>query len=269
MYKKYFGLKIRPFHIALNLDFLYLSAGHKEAVSCLSFGVMEDVGIILLTGDVGTGKTTLIRYILEEVKDNIEVATIYNTNVAAEHLFASIMEEFGLDSHFGNKIRALKTFQSYLHSLHELNRKPLLIIDDAQNLSIEALEEVRLLSKLQNDIRMFVQIIIVGQPELETKLADPKVSSLTQRISVSYKLLPLDRNDTEKYIIHRLKTAGCRKTNLFTPAALDLVYRTTCGIPRTINLLCDNAMIYAFSKGARTIDAPCIKAVLKKNKSRT
>jgi type II secretory pathway predicted ATPase ExeA len=269
MYEEYFGLKTKPFHITPNLNFLYLTTTHKEAISCLKFGIMEeDIGIILLTGDVGTGKTTLIRYILDSIKDNIEVATIYNTNVSSEQLLASIMEEFGLDSHFDNKIRAIKTLQSYLQSLRELNRRPLLIVDDAQNLSMEALEEIRLLSNLQNNSHMLVQIILVGQPELDMKLADSKVSSLSQRISISYKLLPFGRKTTEKYIIHRLKIAGYHKSNLFTQAALDLVHSTTRGIPRAINLLCDNAMTYAFGDNVRLIDAPCIKDVLKENRSR-
>jgi general secretion pathway protein A len=268
MYEQHFGLKIKPFHITPNPDFLYLSTKHREAISCLKFAVMEDVGIILLTGDVGTGKTTLIRYILEGIKNDVEVATIYNTNVSAEQLLASIMEEFELDSRFDNKIRALKTLEAFLRNLRDLNQKPLLIIDDAQNLSFKALEEIRLLSNLQNETGMLLQIILVGQPELDAKLADSKASSLAQRISLSYKLLPFGREDTEKYILHRLKIAGYHKTDLFTPAALDLVYSTTRGIPRAINLLCDNAMTFAFSDGNKIINAPCIKDVLKENRSK-
>jgi general secretion pathway protein A len=268
MYEQHFGLKIKPFHITPNPDFLYLSTKHREAISCLKFAVMEDVGIILLTGDVGTGKTTLIRYILEGIKSDVEVATIYNTNVSAEQLLASIMEEFELDSRCDNKIRALKTLEAFLRNLRDLNQKPLLIIDDAQNLSFKALEEIRLLSNLQNETGMLLQIILVGQPELDTKLADSKASSLAQRISLSYKLLPFGREDTEKYILHRLKIAGYHKTDLFTPAALDFVYSTTRGIPRAINLLCDNAMTFAFSDGNKIINAPCIKDVLKENRSK-
>ena len=268
MYEQHFGLKIKPFHITPNPDFLYLSTKHREAISCLKFAVMEDIGIILLTGDVGTGKTTLIRYILKGIKNDVEVATIYNTNVTAEQLLASIMEEFDLDSHFDTKIRALKTFEAYLQNLRDLNQKPLLIIDDAQNLSFKALEEIRLLSNLQNETGMLLQIILVGQPELDTKLTDAKAFSLSQRISLSYKLLPFGREDTEKYIFHRLEIAGYHEADLFTPAALDLVYSTTRGIPRAINLLCDNAMTFAFSDGDRIINAPCIKDVLKENRSK-
>ena len=268
MYETYFGLKIKPFHMTPNLDFLYFSCKHKEAISCLKFAVMEDVGIIMLTGDIGTGKTTLIRYILEGIKNNIEVATIYNTNVTAEQLLASIMEEFDLDSHVDNKIRAIKSLKAFLKNLRDINQKPLLIIDDAQNLSFKALEELRLLSNLQNDSGMLIQIILVGQPELDIKLAEPKASSLAQRISISYKLKPFGREDTEKYIFHRLKIAGYQDAELFTPAALDLVYSTTRGIPRAINLLCDNAMTYAFSDGDKVINASCIKDVLKENRSK-
>ncbi len=250
-----------------DLDFLFLSAKHREAISCMEFGVMEDIGIILLTGEIGTGKTTLIRHILEGIENDIEVAAIYNTNVNSEQLLASIMEEYGLDSRFENKIRAIKTLQSHLRGLRSLKRKPLLIIDDAQNLSLEALEEVRLLSNLQNSVRMLVQIILVGQPELEKKLGDPNASSLAQRVSISYHLLPFSQSETEEYIIHRLKKAG-GPTDIFSKSAMEMIYSAARGIPRSINLLCDNALSSAFSKSLKTIDLPCIKEILKTNKNR-
>lgn len=268
MYEKYFKLKTKPFHLTPDLDFLFLSAKHKEAISCMEFGVTEDIGIILLTGETGTGKTTLIRHILQGVENDVDVAAIYNTSINSEQLLASIMEEFGLNSKFDSKAQAIKTLQAHLKSLRLLKRKPLLIIDDAQNLSLEAFEEVRLLSNLQNSVRMLIQIILVGRPELEAKLGDPNASSLAQRVSISYHLLPFSREETEEYIFYRLKKAG-GQPNLFTQAGLDLIYSTTRGVPRAINLLCDNALTNAFGAKARTIDAPCIKDVLKENRSRT
>lgn len=268
MYEKHFDLKIKPFDISPDLDFLFLSAKHKEAISCMEFGVVEDIGIILLTGEVGTGKTTLIRHILEGIENNIDVAVIYNTNVSAEHLLLSIMKEFGLHSQYENKINAIRTIQSHFKTLRSRKRKPILIIDDAQNLPLETFEEIRLISNIQNSVRMLVQIILVGRPTLEAKLGDPNASSLAQRVSISYHLLPFSRNEAEEYILHRLKKSGSKK-NLFTQSAMDLVYSTTQGIPRSINLLCDNAMAYAFSKSTKIIDSRCIKEVLKENRSKS
>lgn len=268
MYENYFNLDAKPFHMTPDLDLLFLSAKHKEAISCMEFGVKEDIGIILLTGEIGTGKTTLIRHIIEGIKDDIDVAAIYNTNVTTEQLIASVMEQFGLDPDFDNKSRAVKALQTHFKSLRALKRKPLLIIDDAQNLSLKTLEEIRLIAQLQNSIRMLVQIILVGQPKLEAKLGDPNASSLAQRVSISYHLLPFSRKEAEEYIIYRLNKVGGR-SSLFNQAAIDLVYNTTGGIPRTINLLCDNAMTYAHTNRIKCVDAPCITAVLKENRNRS
>lgn len=267
MYEKYFALKKKPFHLTPDLDFLFLSAKHKEAISCMEFGVTEDIGIILLTGEVGTGKTTLIRHILQGIENNIDVAAIYNTNVPAEQLFKSIMREYRINSHCDSKAKAGKFLQAHFKHLRSRKRKPILIIDDAQNLSLETLEEIRLIANVQSSVHMLVQIILVGRPELETKLGDPNASSLAQRVSISYHLLPFSREEAEEYIIHRLKRSGSRK-NLFTQSAIDLVYSSTQGIPRAINLLCDNAMHHAFYRSTKIIDSICIKDVLKENRNR-
>jgi general secretion pathway protein A len=260
MYEKYYGLKEKPFHIVPNSNTLYLSDKHQTALTYLEYGLMEGVGFILLTGEIGTGKTTLIRYMLKKMDQDMEVAVIFNTNVSSDQLLNLILTEYELKP-ANDKADGLDRLNHFLIEKYAQGRRVLLIIDEAQNLSDEALEEVRMLSNLQSDDQMLLQIMLVGQPELKRKLQDPRLTQLSQRIAVNYHLSALTREETEKYIAFRLERAG-GTMSLFTTEALDLLYRTSGGIPRTINLLCDSALVYGFADELSVIDKHIVEQVL-------
>ena len=261
MYEEYFGFKEKPFNIAPDPDYLYLSRKHQNAITSLDFGLVDDAGLILFTGDIGTGKTTLIHHILRKIGVDFTVAVVFNTNVDADQLLGIILQEFGLNADSDYKAAAIKTLSRFLIDLRSRNKRPLLIIDEAQSLSLDALEEIRLLSNLQDGSTMLLQIMLVGQPELKDRLKSPSMASLTQRIAVNYHLKPFDREETAQYIAHRLKTAGGR-TDLFTDAAIDRVHRMTHGIPRSINILCHAALVYGFADDLTTIDVPVLEEIM-------
>ncbi|MGD9212533.1 MAG: AAA family ATPase [Desulfobacteraceae bacterium] len=264
MYKKFYGLTSKPFHITPDLDFLFLSHNQQKAIACMEYGVMEDTGIILLTGEIGTGKTTLIRHMLTKFENSVRVATIYNTNVNSEQLLELIIQAFDLNSTVENKPQALRSLQVGLEDMREKGLKPVIIIDDGQNLSLKALEEIRLLSNLQSNDRMLAQIILVGQPELKEKLDDPAAASLVQRIGITYHITLFNRDETINYISHRIQIAG-GDPNIFNTDALDMVFTITKGNPRAINLLCDHALVYGFADDIKNITSDVLFQVIKDN----
>jgi type II secretory pathway predicted ATPase ExeA len=238
-----------------------LSRKHQNAITSLDFGLVDDAGLILFTGDIGTGKTTLIHHILRKIGVEFTVAVVFNTNVDADQLLGIILQEFGLNADSDNKAAAIKTLSRFLIDLRSRNKRPLLIIDEAQSLSLDALEEIRLLSNLQDETTMLLQIMLVGQPELKDKLKSPSMASFSQRIAVNYHLKPFELEETAQYIAHRLKTAGGR-TDLFTDAAIDRVHRMTRGIPRSINILCHAALVYGFADDLTIIDVPVLEEIM-------
>ncbi len=261
MYEKFFGFREKPFQIVPNPHFLYLTSKHQNALTYLEYGLSEGVGFILLTGEIGTGKTTLIRHILNQVESDLEVAVIFNTNVDANQLLSLILQEFELQPAENNKAKNLDLLYQYLIQKFSAGKRTLLIIDEAQNLPFDALEEVRMLSNLQSDQQALLQIMLVGQPDLKAKLKSPKLAQLSQRISVSYHLSPLSREDTRSYIASRLQKAG-GGPDVFTQEAVDLIYQASGGIPRAINIICDSGLVYAFADELKTVDADTIKQVL-------
>jgi putative secretion ATPase (PEP-CTERM system associated) len=260
MYEKFYSFREKPFQIVPNPAYLYKSPKHEAALTYLEYGVAENVGFILLTGEIGSGKTTLVHYIISRLNAATEAAVIFNTNVSAEELLEMILEEFDVPRTARDKASLLSALNQFLIDRYAQRKRVLLIIDEAQNLSEKALEEVRMLSNLQSEDQCLLQIMLVGQPELVTKLKKPSLRQFTQRIAASYHLTGLNREETGEYIAHRLVKAGGRP-DLFTAAAVDLIHQLSGGIPRSINLLCQAGLVYGFAEGATSISQDLIRQI--------
>ncbi|WP_298435918.1 XrtA/PEP-CTERM system-associated ATPase [Geobacter sp.] len=262
MYESYFKLATKPFELLPNPDFLYMSRAHRRAVMYLDYGISERAGFILLTGDIGTGKTTLIRNLLKKRDDRMIVSRLFNTRVDTDQLMAMIADDFGLSPEGKDKVALLRELNDFLVEQFARGCQPVLIIDEAQNLTADLLEEVRMLSNLETDSAKLLQIILVGQPELRETLASPRLEQLRQRISVNCNLLPLNCDETREYIHHRLEVAGNRDAVEFTPEALAVVHRYSKGIPRLINMICDFVMLSAFAEDTRHIAGEMVQEII-------
>jgi putative secretion ATPase (PEP-CTERM system associated) len=263
MYESFYGLREKPFQIVPNPNYLYKSEKHQTALTYLEYGLSENVGFILLTGEVGSGKTTLIQYILSQLGENTVAAVIFNSNLSAGELLRMILTQFEL-APGDDKTENLNALNALLINIYASGRQALLIIDEAQNLTPDAIEEVRMLSNLQSESQTLLQIVMVGQPELKAKLEHPSMRQVAQRIAVRYHLTGLNREDTERYISYRLETAGGRP-DLFTAAAVDLIFRLSKGIPRSINLACQAALVYGFAEEAQRISQDIVNKIMADN----
>jgi len=246
MYTSFFNLNEKPFELLPNPKFLFLSKGHKKALSYLEYGIQERAGFTLLTGEVGSGKTTLLRNIIKNLGSKTILSMVFNTRVESNQLLALINEDFGLEVDGKDKVVLLRDLNDFLVKENSSGRRPIVIIDEAQNLPPESLEEIRLLSNLEFDNFKLLQIILVGQPELKEVLSQPGLRQLRQRISISCHLGPLSREETEAYIFHRLEIAGNREAVTFADKAFDLIYQFSSGGPRLINVICDFLLLAAF-----------------------
>ncbi len=261
MYEEFYDLKERPFNILADPSYLYLSRQHRLALAHLEYGLVNRAGFIVITGEIGTGKTTLLKSLLEHLEQNTVVASIFNTTVPAQDFLPMIMREFEIAPQKADQAENIELLNQFLIEQYANGSRTVLIIDEAQNLSLEVLEEVRLLSNLQTEKDPLLQIILVGQPELKYKLGNPSLRQLAQRISVYYHLNPLDEKETKAYIIHRLKTAGA-KHKIFEQDALSTIYKHTQGVPRLINLLCDACLVSGFADSKKTITKEDVEEVV-------
>ncbi|MFK5926692.1 MAG: AAA family ATPase [Desulfuromusa sp.] len=254
MYKEYFGLKEDPFSIAPDPQFLYMSSRHREALAHLIYGMKADSGFVLLTGEVGTGKTTVCRCLLGQIPENSEIAFILNPKLNAIELLATICDELGIV--YPQENSSVKVFidqiNTYLLNAHSQGKQTVLIIDEAQNLSTDVLEQIRLLTNLETDKRKLLQVIMLGQPELNQMLEQQDLRQLAQRVTARYHLEPLSKTEIEGYLTHRLAVAGVERP-LFPAATVNKLYSLTGGVPRLINLLCDRALLGAYVKGMNII----------------
>lgn len=253
MYTEHFGLTEAPFSIAPNPQYLFMSRRHRDALAHLLYGVQSEGGFVLLTGEVGTGKTTLCRCLLEQIPNDVKTAFVLNPRVGATELLATICDEFGIGYPDTASLKILvDRLNVYLLDSHSKHQKAVLIIDEAQNLSYELLEQLRLLTNLETNERKLLQIILLGQPELLEMLKDKSLRQLSQRITARFHLDALNSNETEAYIIHRLAIAD-GEPELFTRSATKKVYRISAGIPRVINLICDRALLGTYAEHKRQV----------------
>lgn len=260
MYNEYFGLEELPFSITPDPRFLYMSEQHREALAHLMYGFNSNGGFVLLTGEVGTGKTTVCRCLLEQIPENSSVAFILNPKLTVKELLATICDEFGIK--YDKSGTSTKTFvdllNTYLLDTCVRGHKAVLIIDEAQNLSSDVLEQLRLLTNLETNQHKLLQIILLGQPELREKLSRPELRQLSQRILARYHLGALSKKDVGAYVTHRLAVAGLRQ-QLFPDSTLDKLYRLSGGIPRLINILCDRALLGTFTQGKNRVNISTLK----------
>lgn len=254
MYNDYFGFKETPFSIAPDPRYLYMSEQHREALAHLIYGFNSDGGFVLLTGEVGTGKTTVCRCLLEQIPNDSSIAFIINPRLSVDELLATICDEFGIK--YPERNISIKVFidllNAYLLDAHAKGRKAVLIIDEAQNLSANVLEELRLLTNLETNQHKLLQIILLGQPELRKKLSKPELRQLSQRIIARYHLGPLSRKDVSAYVTHRLAIAGI-SNEIFPPSTIRKIYSLSGGVPRLINVLCDRALLGTFVQKERKV----------------
>lgn len=262
MYLDYYQLREPPFNITPDPRFLYFSARHQEAFNHLLFGIQQRKGFIELTGEVGAGKTTVCRKLLDELGPQYKTAVILNPCLTGTMLLRAITAELGLAGGGRDRLAQLQALNEFV--LQQANRggDVVLVIDEAQDLSDELLEQVRLLSNLETDHQKLMQIVLMGQPELRAKLAQPKLRQLRQRITVRYHLPPLASCETRAYIQHRLTTAGSRGRPRFTEEALQLIYDYAGGIPRLINAACDKALLAGFVAQTDDLTADLIQLAL-------
>src|SRR5580693_1002330 len=249
MYLTFFGLTEKPFAITPDPRYLYLSGRHADALAHLVYGINEAGGFIQLTGEVGTGKTTTIRSLLARAPKSAEIALILNPRLSASEFLRSLCEELGLgvdEQADRDDKKLVDQLNRYLLRAHALGRRVVLVVDEAQNLAPDVLEQVRLLTNLETETQKLLQIILIGQPELRKLLARNELRQLAQRITGRYHLNPLSREETSAYVRHRLRVAGAT-TDILAPAALNEVFRLSQGVPRVINVICDRALLGAYS----------------------
>jgi len=262
MYKKFFGLRENPFNVNPDPRYLYLTQSAQEALACLTYGIDTRKGFILLTGEVGTGKTTLLNRLLDWLHEQrVATAFVFNPRLSVTQFFDFMMADFGIPCESHLKSQMLLRLNQWLLDRYQAGERAVLIVDEAQNLSPQMLEEIRLLTNLETSTEKLLQIVLAGQPELEHKLSQPQLRQLRQRITLWAKTRTLTLDETLGYIHERLSIAGGGEGEVFSPGAIEAVHRYARGIPRVTNLLCEHALISAFVDQVKPISAAIVEEV--------
>lgn len=262
MYERFYELRERPFALSPDPDYLYPSRVHREALDYLRYGLESEAGFIVITGEIGSGKTTLLQTLLRGLDSQTTVGRIVNTILEPRELLETIVIDFGLDPAGRSKPLLLRDLAQYLVDQRLAGRLVLLVIDEAQNLSFAALEELRMLSNLETEKSKLLQIVLVGQPNLREKLVAPELEQLRQRITVSYHLSPLDSDETANYINHRLRRAALGAPLEFPRDVTALIHGRSRGVPRIINVICDAALVFGYAEERRQVDSALMREVM-------
>lgn len=253
MYTEHYGLREKPFSLTPDPRYLYLSASHREALAHLLYGIEQGEGFIAVTGEVGTGKTTLCRTLLERVSDDAEVAYLFNPRLDGHELLQAIHRELGLPAD-GSRAELMDRLNRFLLEASRKGRRVLVLVDEAQNLPVDTLEELRLLSNLETSTEKLLQIVLFGQPELDALLDSHELRQLRQRIGVRWRLETLTEPEARDYVRHRLRVAAGADSDLFSPAALRELRRRSRGVPRLVNLLADRALLAGYADGSARVE---------------
>ncbi|MFH1996041.1 MAG: AAA family ATPase [Candidatus Omnitrophota bacterium] len=264
MYSSFFGLNEKPFSVTPNTRFFFPSEKHEEALSSLIYTIQGRQGFAAISGEIGSGKTTVWHALLNKLDKGTKIALITNTQLTPKQMIIAIIDDLSIPYHERwTKVRLLAALNRYLIEQISLGCNVVLVIDEAQNLSFQALEEIRMLSNLETESEKLLQIMLMGQPTLRDLLIDPRLEQLRQRINVYYHLMPLNHDETKGYIAHRLKVAGANGHTIFDTQSLDKIFEHSGGIPRRINRICDKAMLTGFIRSKNTIDESIVDEVIK------
>ena len=263
MYNKFYGFKEKPFEITPDPRFLYLSENHREALAHLTYAVREKKGFTVITGEVGTGKTILIQTLLSKLNGNVRTAYLFNPRLDSTDFLQYVCEDLGVKGEKRSKGECLAQLHHFLMDCYSRGENVVLIIDEAQNLDPILLEEIRLLTNLETPKSKLLHVILMGQPELDRILSRPECRQLKQRVSLRHRIQPLNREETREYIKKRLKIAGAVHPNYFSPNAVRAIHRYSKGIPRLINVLCDNALLLGYATDQKVIGKSMIREVIR------
>ncbi len=262
MYNNFYGFKENPFNLTPNSKFFFASHKHSEALDSLVYSINQRKGFVVITGEIGSGKTTVCRTLLSRLDRHTQVALITNTNLNSKDLLMMVLEDLGIEFSNGSKSKLLSQLNTYLIDQIKQDNNVVLIIDEAQNLKPAVLEEIRMLSNLETETEKLIQIILLGQPELKQKLALSQLEQLRQRVAVYFHLSPLTEGETKEYVQHRLKIASGTDHQYMTEEALQLIFKFSNGVPRLINQICDNAFLTGYVAEATVIDEQIMKEVI-------
>ena len=267
MYESFYGFKEKPFDLHPDPDYLYMSRVHENTYVHLEYAILENKGFVVVTGEIGSGKTTLLNYLLNQISGNLQVGLVNNTNILPSEFLKMVCKEFELDPRTSDKAELIDIFSGFLIEQFAAGERVVLIIDEAQNLTNDTMEEIRMLSNIETEKHHLIQIILVGQPELRFKLQQSNLKQFAQRVTVHCHLKGLEKDEVKEYVEHRLEVGGSERFDIFDPETIEKISDYSRGIPRLINILCDSALVYKIADGLETISTAILDNVYEELKA--